>query len=242
MGPLERWLRRNLGAIRNRLRLRRRLRGEVDFGDLRRTAPLSASFGLDRGLPLDRAYIEAFLDSHRSCIRGRVLEVGDARYTRRFGGGVVKSDVLHVTTGNPEATLVGDLASGAGLPDEAFDCAIVVQTLQMIYDFQAAVRTLHRVLAPGGTLLLTTHGISRIGRRLGRDDWGEYWRFTGPALEILFSRVFGAEVEVRPYGNVLTATAFLHGLAADEITNHELFASDPDFEVVIGVRATKPAR
>jgi len=237
--PVDRWLRRNVGVLRNRLRIRRRVSGKVDFGDLRRTRPLSSSFGLDRGLPLDRAYIETFLDAHRSCISGRVLEIGDARYTRRFGAGVVTSDVLHVTAGNPEATLVGDLATGAGLPDDAFDCAIVVQTLQMIYDFEAAVRTLHRTLAPGGTLLLTTHGISRIGRRLGRDDWGEYWRFTGPALEILFGRVFGAAVEIRPYGNVLTAIAFLHGLAADEIAPHELMASDPDFEVLIGVRATK---
>ena len=237
-----RWLRRIVGSIRSRLRLGRHLGGDVDFGDLRRTRPLSSSFGLDRGLPIDRAYIEAFLDSHRSRIRGRVLEIGDARYTRHFGDGVTRSDVLHVTAGNPEATMVGDLSTGANLPDERFDCAIVTQTIQMIYDFHAAVRTLHRILAPGGSLLLTTHGISRIGRRLGRDDWGEYWRFTAPALAILFGETFGEEVEVRPYGNVLSATAFLHGLAADEITPDELASTDPDFEVLIGVRATKRGR
>ena len=84
--------------------------GRVSFGNLRRVTPISREFGFDRGLPVDRYYIENFLTHHADDIRGRVLEIGDNSYTRRFGGDhVTKSDVLHVVEGNPQATIVGDL-------------------------------------------------------------------------------------------------------------------------------------
>jgi hypothetical protein len=119
---------------------------------------------------------------------------------------------------------------------------IFTQSLQMIYDMKAALTTLHRILKPGGTVLMTTAGIAKIGRRLGRDDWGEYWRLTAQGCEALFAETFpGAKVEITPYGNVLSATAFLHGLAVEELTPEELDYVDPDFEVIVGVRATKAA-
>jgi hypothetical protein len=60
--------------------------GWVRFGNLRRVTPLSQEFGFDRGLPIDRYYIENFLAHHAEDIRGHVLEVRDATYTQRFGG------------------------------------------------------------------------------------------------------------------------------------------------------------
>jgi glycosyltransferase involved in cell wall biosynthesis len=59
--------------------------GAVDFGDLGSTRPISLDFGFDRGTPVDRYYVEGFLARHASDIRGRVLEIGDASYSRRFG-------------------------------------------------------------------------------------------------------------------------------------------------------------
>ena len=86
--------------------------GDVKFGDLRRVRPLSQQFGFDRGLPVDRHDVEKFLTCQADDIRGRVMEIGDNFYTRKFGGDrVTKSDVLHVKEGNPDATIVGDLAN-----------------------------------------------------------------------------------------------------------------------------------
>ena len=74
--------------------------GQMDLGDLRRLAPLSREFGYDRGQPVDRYYIEAFLAASSGLIRGRVLEIGDRSYTERFGGDrVTQSDVLNVNPG-----------------------------------------------------------------------------------------------------------------------------------------------
>src|ERR687894_427089 len=61
-------------------------RGRLDLGDLRRLTPISREYGYDRGTPIDRFYIENFLEEHSSSIRGRVLEISENTYTRRFGG------------------------------------------------------------------------------------------------------------------------------------------------------------
>lgn len=216
--------------------------GAVKFADLRRVTPISPIFGMDRGTPIDRHYIEAFLAAHASDIKGRALELGDATYIKRFGTGVSQIDVLHVVAGNPEATIIADLTDAAHIPSDAFDCIIFTQALQMIYDMKAAMRTLYRILRPGGVILMTTHGTSKIARRLGRDDWGEYWRLTAQGVKALVSDVApDADLSVKSYGNVLSAAAFLYGLAAEDLERGELDAVDEDFEVVLGATIRKPA-
>lgn len=216
-------------------------RGSVDFGSFARVTPISPIFGIDRGFPVERHYIERFLDAHRADVRGRCLELGDATYIRKFGDArVTQIDVLHAVAGNPDATIVADLTQADHIPADLFDCIIFTQALQMIYDMHAALRHLHRILKPGGVLLLTSHGISKIGRRLGRDPWGEYWRITAQSAERLFADTFpGAHVDVSTYGNALTAICALHGVVSEEVSQAELDFNDPDFEVIVAVRAVK---
>ncbi|MGH7348947.1 MAG: methyltransferase domain-containing protein [Candidatus Rokuibacteriota bacterium] len=212
----------------------------VRFGDLRRTRPIGRDYGYDRGRPIDRYYIERFLSHHAPDIRGRVLEVGDATYTRQFGADRVEiSDVLHVDEANPGATIVGDLTSADHIPSGTFDCFILTQTLQLIYDVPAALQTAYRILKPGGVLLVTVPGISQISS----DEWGPtwYWAFTALSARCLFEEAFPKEqVEVEAHGNVLAATAFLQGLATEELRKEELDYSDRAYEMLITVRAVKP--
>jgi SAM-dependent methyltransferase len=218
--------------------------GLVRFGSLRRTTPVSRVFGLDRG-PRERCidilFIERFLKDHQSDIRGRVLEIGDDRYTKRFGGANVdRSDVLHVRPGDG-ATIVADLTSADAVTSESFDCIICTQTLQFIYDVHAAVRTLHRILRPGGVLLASFTGISQISR-YDMDRWGDYWRFTTASARRLFEECWPPDhVSVQSQGNALLAVAYLHGLTVDELRPDDVEARDDDFQLVITVRAVKPA-
>src|SRR5713226_3846647 len=215
--------------------------GMVRFGSLRRVTPVSREFGLDRGQSIDRYYIEAFLSRYAADIRGRVLEIGDNSYTRKFGDGrVTHSDVLYLNPGNPKATLVGDLANAQHIPADSFDCIIFTQTLQFIYELRAAVDHLHRILKPGGKLLATLPGISQISR-YDMDRWGDFWRFTSLSARRLFEESFPAgNVTVQAYGNVLTAVAFLEGLALEELKQEELDQLDRDYELLITLRAVKP--
>lgn len=214
--------------------------GRVRFGSLRRLRPISREWGFDRGRPVDRYYIEGFLTTHAKAVRGRVLEVAEDSYTRMLGGDrVIRSDVLHVAEGRPGVTIVADLASGDAIPSEAFDCVIVTQTLQCIYDVKAAIGTLHRILKPGGVVLATFPGISKVSRE-DMDRWGYHWAFTTCSARRLFEEFFAPEdVLVEARGNVLSAISFLHGLADRELEPAELDFHDPDYEVLIGVRARK---
>jgi SAM-dependent methyltransferase len=213
--------------------------GSVRFGDLRRLRPVSRTFGFDRGTPVDRWYIERFLDRHRLAIRGRVLEIGDDRYTREFGGDrVERSDVLHVDAGQQGANLVADLAAADHLPADTWDAIVCTQTLHLVYDVQAALATLHRILKPGGTLLVSVPGISPISDDRWRESW--YWSFTALSWRRLVEAAFvSGSIEVRTHGNVLAATAFLHGLAAEEVEGRELDAYDPRYPVVVVASAVK---
>ncbi len=211
--------------------------GSISFGDLRRREPVARLFGLDRGQSIDRYYIESFLDSHRSDVRGRVLEIADDTYARRYGSGVTAIDVLHAQPGNPKATIVADLTQRTGIESERFDCAILTQTLPFVTDPAGLLREVHRILQPGGVVLATVPCISQISR-YDADRWGDYWRFTSMGARTLFEATF-ASVEVRAYGNVLSAVAFLHGLAAGDLLREELDHADRDYELIVAVRAVK---
>jgi SAM-dependent methyltransferase len=204
-------------------------------------APVSERWGFDRGQPIDRFYIERFLERNSADVRGDVLEFMSDTYTVRFGAGrVSRSDVLEVVEGNPRATIVADLTRPDDLAPELFDCIICTQVLQMIFEVRSAVRQLHRLLRPGGVLLVTGSGISKVGRHLGVDPWGEYWHFTTQSLTALLRESFVHDnVAVDGYGNVLAASAFLYGVAAHELPDGALAREDPDFAVIVAARAVK---
>ena len=53
------------------------------------------------------------------------------------------------------------------------------------------------------------------------------WRARRARLRRLFDDAFGAEgVEVEGHGNLLTASAYLHGLAAEELSPGQLTAAE----------------
>jgi SAM-dependent methyltransferase len=214
--------------------------GGVELGDLNRLTPISRDWGFDRGTPIDRFYIERFVAAHADDIRGRALEVANNEYTLRYGGErVTQSDVLHPVEGNPRATVVADLARPEASLEGLFDCIICTQTLQLIFEVRDAVTQLYRWLKPGGVLLASVPGISQISRE-DMEQTGDYWRFTGASVQKIFSAEFGrGAVEVEVLGNVFAAVAFLHGIAAEECDAAWLLEADPQFQMLMTVRAVR---
>lgn len=214
--------------------------GRVSLGDLDRSDPISRTFGFERGSCIDRRYIEQFLAGEHSLIRGRVLEIAENTYTRRFGGNrVTQSDVLFIDAGHRSGTLVGDLTRPETLPADAFDCVILTQTLQHIFDMKAAIATLRCILKSGGCVLATVPGISHISR-FDMDRWGDFWRFTTASAMRLFGDAFGAaNVRVESWGNAYAAVGLLQGLAVEDLDAARLDQHDRDYQVIVTVAATK---
>jgi SAM-dependent methyltransferase len=199
---------------------------------------VSDCWGSDRGTPIDRFYIEKFLFERRADIRGCVLEIKNSVYTDRFGTAVVEKDVLDLDAANTRATIIADLARADNVPDNTFDCFILTQTLQYIFDTRAALYHAHRMLKPGGVLLCTVPCVSRIDPVAGIA--GDYWRFMPACCSALVGEIFDSKkVQVVSYGNVFTSMAFLTGMALEELTSAELSAVDPFFPMVVCVRAQR---
>ncbi len=223
--------------------LRKFGRRRVELGDLATTEPISPVWGLDRGIPLDRYYITQFLSRHQQDVRGHVLEVKDAGYTRAFGGErVVSNDVIDIDPNNGEATITADLTDAACIGDDTYDCFLLTQTLGVIYDVRAALASACRVLKPGGVLLCTVPASGRISYEGAALD-GDFWRFTEASARRLFAEIFPIHsFEIVGFGNVLASAAFLYGLSPHEIAKEDLDLYDPFFPVVYGIRAVKPGR
>ncbi len=200
------------------------------FGRAGSASPLSNNFGFDRGKPIDRHYIEAFLAAHRADIRGHVLEVADDGYSRRYGAEIVSQDILSLDASNARATLVGDLAQGEVLPAARFDCIILTQTLQFIFDIEAAGAHVVQALKPGGVLLATVPGITP----LDKNEW--HWSLTQHSLKRLLEPLCD-DVSIEAFGNLFAATAFLHGAAVVETGTQKLDRFDPAYPVIVAARA-----
>lgn len=238
MRPLDR-------AFADFLAFRRRHRngpdGDKFMGAIRATVPVARNFGWGRGKAIDRVYVERFLNSRAGLIAGRVLEIGDNSYTLAYGGNrVERSDILHVDASNPKATIVGDLSCCDHVPAALFDCVILTQTLQFIRDVRGALRQVHRLLKPGGSLVATFPGISQISDPNWGSSW--YWGWSPVQATNLLEGAFPVgHIEVEALGNRFAATAMLYGLVVEEIEMDRLLADDGACALLVGSVATRTA-
>lgn len=195
--------------------------------------PISNIFGLERGLPVDRYYIENFLSENRQHIKGTVLEVAEREYTLRYGTDVKESICMHVSDPNGGNNIIANLETGEGIIDEFADCFILTQTLPFIFDIREAAQNVVKFLKRGGVALVTVSGITQISR-YDMDRWGHYWNFTTASLKRLFEECDDVEtVEVRSYGNVKSAVSGLYGLAVEDMIEQELTYNDDDYQQII---------
>lgn len=210
--------------------------GLANWGDLRRQEPISARWGFDRGQPVDRYYIENFLHRHSGDIGGRCVEVMNANYTIRFGQDRVScADVIDIDPNNDKANIIGDLLEPGTLGANSYDCFILTQTLNYIYDGRTALRNSYAALKPGGTILVTAACVCRYSPHPE-----DFWRLTDRSLERLITDNTDCEdFEVESHGNLVASMAFLMGLSSAELLQEELDHQDSRFPIVVCARLRK---
>lgn len=130
---------------------------------------------------------------------GRVLDYGCAQrpYERLLPDGVeyVGADL----PGNPSADVELKADGTVPLPDASFDVVLSTQVLEHVEDPGLYLAECRRLLKPGGSLILTTHGIMYYHR-----DPEDYWRWTVPGLSVV---VAAAGLEIVDQDGVLGLAA-----------------------------------
>lgn len=198
------------------------------------TQPISRKFGFDRGTPIDRYYIEKFLNENKAAIKGHCLEIVNNNYTNKFGEKrITKSEILDNNPKNKLATIHADLRNMKQVKSNNFDCLVITHTFGMIDDYDAAIKECYRILKPGGVLLVTVSAFSPM-----HEIAYNFWRFTVASAKLVFGKHF-KKIEVKSYGNVLSGQCFWVGLAQEELTKKELDYNDPNYPCIIAIHATK---
>ncbi len=197
--------------------------------------PISRRCGYERGTPIDRYYIEKFLDSNQKYIQNKVMEVADNQYTCRYSKNIKEALIMHVEGWDKDVVQI-NLETGNGVAKYAnsIDCFICTQTIQMIYDIKTAMKNIYKMLKQDGTALITIAGIAGISL-YDYYNWGEYWRVTPKALRMIMEETFDRnKIEIFGYGNIKTTIAFLYGLCVEDLGENDFTYDDEQFPMLIG--------
>lgn len=136
--------------------------------------------------------------------KGLVLDAGSGRGAWKdiIERGSTRESVDIAPKAGEEVTWVADLTSMPSVPSERYDAVICHQVLEHVPDPSAAATELHRVIKPGGVLVLSAPHLSRQ-HELPHD----YFRFTPAGLERLLSSSGFEVTSMRTYGGLFT---FVH--------------------------------
>jgi len=91
------------------------------------------------------------------CGRGELIEAVSASATEAHGVDVDHAKIAEASKRNPAASFsVVGLDGRTDFPDDHFDTISIVEVIEHVPDERATLTELHRMLKPGGRLLLTT--------------------------------------------------------------------------------------
>lgn len=195
--------------------------------------PVSAQFGTERGTPIDRFYIETFLNANKQFIHGTVLEIEDNSYTKAYGSHDAVSMVMDVSSQLPGVDFLANLETGEGIREKLADCFICTQTLMYLYDTKAVAENIYRLLKPGGVVLLTCNGISQNSRRC-MDHYGCTFNYNMDAFKKMFDEPGKFEIlSMGSYGNVKTVCAHLSGLCQEDLREEDFNVNDKYYPLIV---------
>lgn len=117
---------------------------------------------------LVRRRIDAFLEAHATGVRTLDVGGGSGPYKKYF-----PNRVCIDSEAGPGVDMVGDAHDLSRFKDGEFECILCTEVLEHLHTPQKAIDEMRRVLAPGGTLILTTRFIFPL-----HNVPGDYFRFT----------------------------------------------------------------
>jgi len=202
--------------------------------------PLERDFGSKRGQPLDRYYIDLFINQKKDLIKGRVLEIGDDRYSKRFIS-APQRNVLRGRKNRGYKNYNGDLLNFATLKDIGqFDTLIITNVLNFIFDYDEAIKNIAKLTSKGGKCLFTVSAFSGISK-FDNDRWGDYWKFSQKSLGQILKKYF-SNIEIDSFGNASVSASFVLGLVTEDIPNTTLEIKDKNYPIIITALVSDPKK
>lgn len=131
---------------------------------------------------------------------GLVLDIGsgDSPYRDLWA----YARYLAIDWENPEADLHGSILS-LPIPSKCADLAVCTEVLEHVFETEQALTELHRILKPGGSLLLSTPLI------MGRHETRDFYRFTPECLERHFAAAGFEKIEIQTRGGLFSSMGLL---------------------------------
>ncbi len=202
---------------------------------------ISNDFGFSRGMPVDRWYIHNFFLDNSTLIKGSCLEFGELTYLNKYGTALNNKVIFSYSdiVLQKSNEISGDLTKYSQLPELMFDCIVCVNVINFIYDTNAALLGMKKMLKNDGFLILTVAGPCAHISRYDMNRWGDYWRFTDKSLR-LFLNQNGFEVQkLISFGNPQSVIAQINGYCVNDLKGNEIFSHHEDYQLVICAVATK---
>lgn len=140
------------------------------------------AIGITSKIP--RTRIDAFLRAHRSDQKTLDIGSGHGPYAGYFPHRVS----VDIAPGQGVDYVV-DAHNLSRFSDGSFEVVLATEVLEHLHTPQQAIDEMHRVLKPGGSVILTTRFIFPL-----HNIPGDYWRFTRYGLERLFRNFKHVEV------------------------------------------------
>ena len=195
----------------------------MELGDFGRRSPALASDGVAVYDALTRRFLRAMLTplAGPGLVLGAASEPGWA-------------DVLPETVDLSFARPTGELGREFG--EATVDWVVLDRCLQQLPDPTVGLEEIVGRLKPGALLVSLFTGIARPEM----DDLGPLWSVAPYAARRLHEERGGLErIEVKQYGNVTLALAWLYRLPAEDLTERELATVDSAYPVLVGVTASR---
>lgn len=99
----------------------------------------------------------------------------------------------------PELTYINDIQNMLDVPSSHYDGALCLEVLEHVPEPILALQEIHRILKPGGVLVLTLPHLSRL-----HDEPHDYYRFTVYGLRFILERAGFEVLEIERKGGLFS--------------------------------------
>jgi len=206
--------------------------GAIDFGDFKRPIPFCPHFGHLRGTPVDRYYLDKFIETIHNDVKGVTLEIAGNKADReRYKLNNVTS-FLTMNLEGMESDIVGDAHDPKAVDEASLDSVILFNVLEHCWKPWVVVDNIYNWLRPRGQVFCMVPNAQRVHR-----EPQDCWRIFPDALDSLFERFPQRKLYV--YGNPLTTLAAYYGIAHQELTREELDYYHENYPVANCIHAQK---